>query len=525
MVDVAIRRAYTSLGLGNIKEAVTVGNNLIQQHQADPRSWNLMCEINRERGAMSNAIHCAARAARLSPDIPNYHIQLGRCLAMAGRRSEAIAIADKVSERMPRQAVLVDAIGSIYSLADDPSKALPLYKKAVSWVPESTDFVYNLAACQRMIGDFTAAEENCDRVIGLNPHHYEAYFVRSDLKRWSLQNNHLLQMEQLLAEGIQKLRGEIFVRFALAKEAEDIADYEKSFQFRASACGLQRKGMRYRVEDDTETIERLREVHTPEAIDNASADNACSSDEPIFIVGLPRSGTTLVERIVSSHSAVYSAGELNEFALALVNTAKKQFGQQKFSKLDLVDRSLSLNLQQLGESYIHSTRPRTGHTPHFIDKLPLNYLYCGLIHAALPRAKIILLQRDPMDVCYAIYKTLFTLPYPFSYDLKELGTYYIAYRSLMRHWQSTLGESMLTVNYEQLVHNQEEQTRRIIEYCDLPWEDACLDFQDNNAASSTASAVQVRQPINPSSIGQWRNYQQQLQSLVTLFEENGISTE
>jgi tetratricopeptide (TPR) repeat protein len=444
---------------------------------------------------------------------------------MAGHRSEAIAIADNVSGIKTEHAALIDAVGSIYSLADEPSKALPLYKKAVSLSPENTNFIYNLAACQRMMGDFTAAEENCDRVIRINPQHYEAYFVRSDLKKWSAQNNHIHQMKQRLAEGVQGLRGEAYLRFALAKESEDIAEYAESFEYRASACRLQRESMRYRVEDDTETIDHVIRFHTEEALGKASSHRSCSSDEPIFVLGLPRSGTTLVERIISSHSAVYSAGELNEFAYTLVRAAKSQLGQKNLSKLQLVERSLSLDLKLLGQSYLQSTRPRTGYTPKFIDKLPLNYLYCGLIHAALPNAKIILLQRNPMDVCYAVYKTLFTLPYPFSYDLKELGTYYLAYRRLIDHWQSILGQSMLTVSYEHLVHNQEAETRRIISYCGLSWEDTCLDFQNNDTASSTASAVQVRQPIYTSSLGQWRNYENQLQPLIDIFEQHGISVE
>jgi tetratricopeptide (TPR) repeat protein len=521
----SIKQAYRLIGENNLFDAIKLGNDLVKRFSGDPRSWNLLCEINRERGALTNAVRCAEQATRLAPDIPNYQIQYGRCLVMAGRRAEALAIVDQVIRLNPRQAALLDAIGSIYSLADEQTKALPFYQRAVKLKPDNSDFNYNLSACLRMNGHLTSAEESCDRVLELYPHHYEACYIRADLKKWTVDNNHIPQMEQLLSEGVRELRGEIFVRFALAKEAEDIADYEKSFQFRASACELQRKSMQYRVEDDVETIDRLIEVHTREAISNVDVDMTCSSKEPIFIVGLPRSGTTLVERIVGSHSAVYSAGELNEFAYALMGNSKKQFAGQKMSKMGLVDRSLTLNLKQLGESYIQSTRPRTGHTPYFIDKLPLNYLYCGLIHAAIPNAKIILLQRNPMDVCYAVYKTLFTSPYPFSYDLKEVGSYYLAYRRLMDHWKSTLGELMLTVDYEQLVYSQEEQSRRIIEYCGLPWEDVCLDFQNNKSASSTASSVQVRQPIYTSSIGQWRNYQQQLEPLVELFEENGVSIE
>ena len=146
---------------------------------------------------------------------------------------------------------------------------------------------------------------------------------------------------------------------------------------------------------------------------------------------------------------------------------------------ELIDRSVETDVTLLGENYIESTRPKTGHTPHFIDKLPLNYLYCGIIHAALPNAKIVLLERDPLDACFAIYKTMFIGIYPFSYDLKELGNYYLAYRRLVDHWQDVLGDALYRVTYEDVVENTEAEVRKLLEYCNLEWESQCIEFHNN----------------------------------------------
>lgn len=523
-IETAIQEAYRLMGVGKINDAIAIGNQLIKKQRNDPRSWNLLCEINRERGAMENAVHCASQAANLSPSIPNYHLQLARCLAMAERRAESLKALERVLLLDPQQPVLLDAIGSVYTLIDEQSRALPFYERAVVLEPEKASFVYNLAACQRMNGDIAAAERSCERVIALDPRNYEAYYVRADLRKWTQEVNHVEQLKALLDDSPKNRRGEIFLQFALAKELEDMGEYENSFEHRRVACELQRTSMRYDISDDVETIDYLIQKHTSEAlhISLSEAPTACVCDEPIFVMGLPRSGTTLVERILSSHSMVYSAGELNEFSYALLKLANNSPRQQTLSKRQLIEKSLELDMEQLGERYIQSTRPRTGHTPFFVDKLPLNYLYCGLIHASMPNAKMILLQRGAMDVCYAMYKNLFTLPYPFSYDLDDLGQYYLAYRRLVDHWRSLLGNRLFVVGYEDIVHNQETMTRRILDYCGLPWEATCLEFYKNNAASSTASAVQVRQPIYSSSIGRWREYEQQLQPLVAMFEKNGI---
>jgi hypothetical protein len=193
------------------------------------------------------------------------------------------------------------------------------------------------------------------------------------------------------------------------------------------------------------------------------------------------------------------------------------------SLTELVKKSASVDFASLGLNYINSTKPSTGHTKRFIDKLPINMLYAGLIHLALPNAKIINMTRHPMAACYAVYKQLFKDAYPFSYDLQDLAKYYIAYHRLIQHWKTVIPGVMYDVKYEDMVHNQQAQSQALLTFCDLPWQDQCLRFHENKSASTTASAAQVRLPIYNTSIDRWREYSQQLRPLQVMLEQAGIS--
>ena len=188
--------------------------------------------------------------------------------------------------------------------------------------------------------------------------------------------------------------------------------------------------------------------------------------------------------------------------------------------------SLKMDFSRLGRNYIAAARQATDSTsPHFIDKLPLNFLYCGLIHRALPNAKIIHMVRNPLDTCYAVYKTLFGQAYPFSYDLDELANYYIAYRKLMTHWQKVIPGVIIDIAYEDVVADFEQQARRLIDNCGLDWEPECLEFHKSKAVSTTASAVQIRQPVYTSSIQKWRYYERQLAPLKARLVAAGLVTD
>jgi hypothetical protein len=255
----------------------------------------------------------------------------------------------------------------------------------------------------------------------------------------------------------------------------------------------------------------------------APAGNGFSGAAPIFVVGMPRTGTTLVERILSSHPLVASAGESQNLPLLV----KRAAGTRSNRVLDeaTVAEAASLDFSALGRDYVASTRP-PGRKPRFVDKMPLNFLYLGYIHLALPNAKIVCLRRHPLDTCLSNFRQLFARDfsyYNYAYDLGDVGSYYVLFDSLMRHWRETLPGKILEVEYERLVEDQEAQTRRLLEFCGLPWASECLDFHENRSPVATASAVQVRTPMNAASVGRWRHYAAELSMLRTQLERAGIA--
>jgi hypothetical protein len=285
------------------------------------------------------------------------------------------------------------------------------------------------------------------------------------------------------------------------------------------------------VAEDEAAMATIARVFDPNLVDRAGPGYA--AERPLFILGLPRSGTTLVDRILSAHSQVDSLGEHSSLALAVQRLAGQGNAAGEAAqaaseappaagKLELIEASTRIDFAELGRQYCRAIDGFGNPAPRLIDKTPLNFLYLGLIRLALPGARVIHMRRHPLDSCYAIYKTLFRAGYPFSYTLQETGRYYLAYHGLMAHWRSTLPGAFLDVDYEALIADPEGQARRIFDYLGLGWEDGCLEFHRRGGAAATASAAQVRQPIYSSSVGMWRNYAPQLAPLAERLRERGI---
>jgi hypothetical protein len=353
----------------------------------------------------------------------------------------------------------------------------------------------------------------------LNPGDGEAQLMRSNLRRQTSEHNHVEVLNKLLlAATVPNIA--IPSGFALAKELEDLERFDESFTALTNASQLQRQNMRYEVQADLDIMAKIADVFGTDIL--SGAIGGCESGEPIFIIGMPRTGTTLVERILGCHSDVFAAGELNNFASELMKLARPTGPATPSSRLGLIENTAHIDFAQLGENYLTSTRVLTDGSPRFIDKLPFNYLYAGLIHLAFPNAKIINLVRNPLDTCFAVYKQLFDSAYPFSYQLDELADYYLSYRHLMKHWHEVMPGVIYEVSYEALVADLEGESRALLAHCDLPWQDACLDFHLNDAASTTASASQVREKIYASSIGRWRHFEDHLQGLKSRLEAGGV---
>lgn len=397
------------------------------------------------------------------------------------------------------------------------------HARACELQPDNPDCLYNLATSKTAFGELDEAERLFSRAIELNPRDGGAWLNRSILRRRTAEDNHVAALQRLLGQLPADDPERIQLCFALSRELEDLGRYDESWAYLQQGAHQRRLGMQYDVAQDEAAMAAVARCFDAGVLGAGPEGFAC--DRPVFILGLPRSGTTLVDRIVSAHSRVGSLGEHPTLALAVTRLAGgsvQPADAEPAAKLALIERSARLDFAELGRQYCRSIEGFGEPAPRLTDKTPQNFLYLGLIHKALPRARVIHLRRHPLDSCYAMYKTLFRAGYPFSYSLQEVGRYYVAYHRLMAHWRGTIAQAFLDVDYEVLVADPAGQARRICDYLGLEWEDGCLAFHRRGGAAATASAVQVRQPIYSSSVGLWRNYARQLAPLADRLRERGI---
>ena len=516
-------RVWRSLRAKDTKQALAACEQLNREHPNYASGWHTASQLALRLNNPAAALAAIDKALQLDPDNTAGLLQRAICV---GRLGDVATLERLVAELASRELTTTyqhSALGALYTQLEQREKAVICYERAAALEPTRGKHHYNIAALRRSLGDIEVAEAHFDKAIELDPEDYEAIKVRSELRRQTPENNHVAALQAMLDDGIADSRGEVQVCYAVAKELEDLGEWEQSFSYLKRGVDKRRSLMRYDVQRDIDTIAAIEATFSAGRFDGAAAGS--DNDEAIFIVGMPRTGTTLVERVLGSHSQVYSAGELGNFATALMQQVRVLTNGSQPPRDELVRLSAAVDFRKLGDAYVESTRPFTGKTPRFIDKLPLNFLYAGLIHLALPRARMINLKRHPLDTCYAVYKQLFVDAYPYSYDLAELGRYYAAYERLMRHWNEVLPGVVHTVEYESLVENFEPEVRRLLAHCGLAFEDACLRFHENTAASTTASTVQVRQPVYRSSVGKWRRFSSQLEPLIATLEDEGIALE
>ncbi|WP_105102852.1 sulfotransferase [Microbulbifer pacificus] len=424
---------------------------------------------------------------------------------------------------------LLAQAGYIFTLCERHEEALKLYKAALLLQPDDPQLLFNAATSCRAMGYFTEAESLYDQVVARNPADWEAYKNRSDLRKQTTESNHISQLKKLVSIDMLPPQARVQLNFALAKELEDLNRFDESFEYLEKGCAARRSGLHYDVEKDLATIDAIIGIFSKRYFDRTPRTEETSQrigDGLIFVLGMPRTGTTLVDRMLTSAPGVMSVGEPDTFARFLTEAVSRSHQSGFDSKSTFVRASSEVDFHQLGLRYQGqmAARARNIQAEIVVDKNPMNFLYAGLIHKALPGAKIVHLCRNPMDTCYAIYKTLFKTAYPFSYSQREMARYYLAYRQLMRHWHDVLPGSIFDLEYEALVENPEEEAQRLFAFCNLPWESSVLEFyRRTDRGTATASAVQVRQPVYRSSIEKWKNFKMQLEPMSEIFRNAGIS--
>jgi hypothetical protein len=478
----------------------------------DPEALRLM-----RAGRLAEALPLAERAvAQASMCVPG-HSFLASLLFKLGRDAEAGEVIDRAVQLATGTAEAYDGLAYVSTELGRHERANALYRRAIDLEPRWSRAWYHLACSERSFGRLEAAEEACERSIAVDGREYPSLLLRSELRVQTADANHIADLQRRLADPRLDVHGRIFLGYALAKELDDVQRFDEAFHCFASAAAARRAQIRYDVAGDERRLKRIAMVFSDAwAQDHGvgRASGAHGESPYIFIVGLPRSGTTLVERILTGLDGVRSNGETENVARALTAASASNRG-------DVIERAAAADPAAMAAHYGRLARVVTG-TSRVVEKLPTNYLYLGAIRRALPGARIVWVRRSPLDSCFALYRTVFGDAYPFSYDFDELARYYAAYDGLRAHWSRLFGDAIHEVVYEDLVREPQRVGAALAQSCGLEWRPQATDIQSNRSVSLTASAAQVRRPIYGSSSGRWRHYRAHLTPLTSALRRLGI---
>jgi tetratricopeptide (TPR) repeat protein len=506
------------------------------RHAASTRNWNQvnMCALEIRRREPDNAegpflLGLASKAAA-QPEVAAKHfaqaleldagrydaaIELAWQYILLNRHGDANELLEKFSSLLSNSPLYLDLAGQCYVRLGFYEKAWPLFERAVELQPEADSIKFNMAGCAVYLGKIDEARAIYRKLLGKQPTHQRNHYELAQLGR-AKDDLHVKQMLQVLREAGPDPARNIFLYYALGKELEDLGRWEQAFEYYEKGGDAARSTMSYDVAADVAVMDTVIEVCTREWLEDDPVTTG-SGKTPIFIVGLPRTGTTLTERILSCHSRVESIGETQVLQMIL---GRQGGGARASSYAERLRGALThAPASAVAAGYMEAVAYRLGDAPFFVDKLPENVLHLGIIAKAWPKARIVHLRRHPMDACFAMYKQSY---FRFAYTLDDLAGYYLAYDRLSRHWRKVLADRMVEVRYEDLVGDTETAIRDLLEKLKLPFEDACLHFEENLAPIATASSVQVREKAHTRSVGKWKKFERQLEPLRARLETGEV---
>lgn len=431
-------------------------------------------------------------------------------LLAAGRRGEAQAALGEVVKLRGNDMVVLEALAFLAFNVGAHGAAREFYHRTTLVSPGDAKCWYNLASSERTLGNLAIAEQACDHALKLDPELIPAALLRSELRKQTPDANHVDELRAWLGRTADGPAA-IALNYALGKELDDLGEYDAAFASFARGAAIRRRTLDYDVATDVWKAGRIAETFSAARL--ADVGPLVEPDYG-FIVGMPRSGTTLIERVLTGHHAVTSNGETDNLLKALM-AGSPASASDIFARVAAADPAL-----------VHGAYARlagaAGCGRVVLEKLPFNYLYAGAIRLTLPGARIVVLSRAPADNCFAMFSTLFGAGYPFSYALSDLADYYIAYRRLMAHWQQVMPEQLHEVSYEAFVGAPQAIGPAIAAHLGVTWDDAMLKVENNRTTTATASAAQVRKPIYATAKGRWRNYGKHLRPLTDALERAGI---
>lgn len=448
------------------------------------------------------------RVTRIVPDFAAAWLDLGQVYLKLGKRMEAIEAFTQVTVLEPRNANAWEKLASTMSSAGYPEQAAEAFRKAIDISPNFAGFHMGFGHVLKTLGDQPASLRAYRKAVRLRPDFGEVYWSMANLKIFTFEDAEVEAMEGQVEDTTLSDVTDVHFRFALGKAYEDRKDYDKAWDYYHSGNERQRALVSYDPVANSTEKDAIRSYFTRDVLSKAEG-NGYADEGPIFIVGLGRSGSTLIEQILASHSQVEGTEELA--VLGNLSDTISHYRPDKKRFPEVLDTFRPLDWRALGLEYLDGTRRyRMTDKPIFTDKLPNNFPFVGLLHLILPNAKIINARRHPLDTCLGNYKQLFGHGQNFTYDIFDLGDYYKDYCQTMDHWNEVLPGKVLDVHYEELVIDLEGQVARILEHCGLEFEEQCVRFHESKRAVKTASSEQVRQPIYTGALGTWRKYESHL---------------
>ncbi len=508
----------TALSRGDIERAGDCARRALELKPDLVQAHFLVGLVSLEARERKTAFSAFQSVVKLDPDHAAGWAQLAKLYMSEGQVNKADAALRETRRIKPEDPMVLDLIGSTLSLMGEHGVAKAFYARANTTQPNHPPFMQNLANALVFHGETETAEQVFRDIIALQPNSPQAHWGLASSRK-ATADDHIHEMRAQLDRGVGNPRARAFYLFGIGKECEDLERWDEAFDAFSEGAAARRSTVEFDEAAEIEMFEFLTERYTADWVADGAAGDPDAS--PIFVLGQPRSGTTLVERVITAHSGVHSAGELQQFGLALRRLGRYN-NPRRFSR-ELFETALSLEPAKVGGLYLKTSDRMRGDAPRFVDKLPQNYLLIPLILKALPNAKIVHLVRDPMDACFASFKQLFADAYLHSYEQGEMARHHARYRRLMATWRERFPGRFIDIAYEDTVADLEPQARRLIEYLGLPWEDACLQFHTQATAVSTASAVQVREPAHTRSIGRWRRYADKLETMQAGLAAEGIA--
>ena len=495
-----------------VHKAEGLARSFLQKHPRHVEGMRILAEIGKRFGVLDDAEFLLESAAEFEPDNIAVRLDYIEILRKRQKHEAALEQANALLSRDPQNPVFLSR-HAVESLAvGDYETALSGFDRVLAALPEDAGTHAARAHALKTMGRTDEAVDAYRRACEARADYGEAWYGLANLKTYRFTDGEIDRMRAQEAAVGLRTHDRVHLCFALGKAYEDREDYDTAFAFYERGNDLKRTQTRYTSDIMDQELQAQADVCTAELF-SSQGGKGCPAPDPIFIVGLPRAGSTLLEQILASHSQVDGTLELPD----ILATAHRLRGRNRGDGAGRYPRILheldADQLRELGEAYIENTRIHRQQAPFFTDKMPNNFRHIGLIKLILPNAKIIDARREPMACCFSGFKQLFAEGQEFTYGLEEIGRYYRGYVELMEHWDSVLPGQILRVQYEDVVADLEGQVRRILEYCGLPFEQACLDFHATERAVRTASSEQVRQPINTRGIEQWRHFETHLDPL------------